>query len=164
MFRKPVTLLACVRSGSLIDRGTEPSAAWCSTMSTDAHAFRHASGSVISASKSVHPLVYTIRRVQRLTAWPRRSGRYRCFCRNGDAHRSVNIPPHANGRRHTKRQQEGPVGAAICALEAKDRVARRADRARSNRLARMAYAVRSPRRWLRTARPVDRFSSYSWFP
>ena len=39
MLRKPVAFAACVARGSSIERGTEPSAAWCSTICTRSHAF-----------------------------------------------------------------------------------------------------------------------------
>src|ERR1039457_433721 len=48
MLRKPVTLLRWHPSGSLIDWGTDPSAASCNTKSTAAHASRHAAKSPIS--------------------------------------------------------------------------------------------------------------------
>ena len=41
MLRNPVALAACVRNGSASDRGTEPNAAWCNTMSTESQTRRH---------------------------------------------------------------------------------------------------------------------------
>src|SRR5687767_7178401 len=50
MFTKPVTLVWCVGPGSAMERGTEPSAAWCSTMSTCLQAVRQAVGSAMLPS------------------------------------------------------------------------------------------------------------------
>jgi len=44
MFTNPSMLVAFVAAGSAIERGTEPSAAWCRTMSTPAQAARQCSG------------------------------------------------------------------------------------------------------------------------
>src|SRR6478735_4968822 len=50
MLTKPVTFVWWVGTGSAIERGTEPSAAWCSTMSTPRQASRQAAGSTMLAS------------------------------------------------------------------------------------------------------------------
>src|SRR3954471_18055780 len=50
MFRKPLMLLSFEESGSSIERGTLPSAAWCSTSSFWSQAWRHVSSERMSPS------------------------------------------------------------------------------------------------------------------
>jgi hypothetical protein len=55
MLRKPLTLLSCVSSGRSIERGTLPSAAWCSTRSTPLQASRQVSSERMSPSMKRTP-------------------------------------------------------------------------------------------------------------
>lgn len=58
-FKNPLTFTAFVARGSDSERGTDPSAAWCSTTSTSLQHARHRSGSRISPS-------WNVRRARRL--------------------------------------------------------------------------------------------------